>query len=264
MANLVWQNSLTIAFGNVTVGSFATASIGLLNTAPGPGHNFVITANNFTGSATFTGGFSPIPQTVPDDDGTAFGTLTFTPSSATSFSGTFNVPNSGLTSLSLTGTGVGGGGGGGSTGEAPGLVQSFRRELIPVNNVMTGAILLAYYDTTNFNDATDSSTYIFRAEDIIAERVPTIRRVILTYIDLGVVTIGVTLTGSNDNSAVVTASTTVSLGNATPTGALLTKFIDLELTAFRPQLTITRAFNAGPLQISTVMATGTIERQVTL
>ena len=142
------------------------------------------------------------------------------------------------------------------------MMQSFRRELVPV----TGAngIVLAYFNELNFNDTVDSRAYIFRAEDILADRVPTVRRVIVTYIDLGVATVTATINGVDDTGALVTAAATVTLGTVGATGRLLTAFFDMGISCFRPQLTLTQAPNGGPYQLSTAMITGTVEKGVTL
>lgn len=112
----------------------------------------------------------------------------------------------------------------------------------------------------SFNDSAQGSSYSFRKEEVSPSRVPTVRRVIITYRDLGTVAITLTLSGTNDSGAVTTiTSPSITLGNAAPTADILTKFIDLELTAFRPQLTINRAANAGPLSIVSVTLVGEVE-----
>jgi hypothetical protein len=208
---------------------------------------------------------------------TGSGIIKFSPTSAITFNATFTITFDRFSgdgrllqkdqqiNLSLvgTGTGSGGGGGGGATGEATGLVQAFRRELIPVKSVTAG-IVLAYFDETNFNDILDARTYIFKAQDILADRVPTTRRVVITYVDLGVATVRATITGVNDQGVLVTASAVVTLGTAGATRRLMTAFFDLAATCFRPQLTISQVANGGPFQLSTAMLTGQIETEVTL
>lgn len=116
------------------------------------------------------------------------------------------------------------------------------------------------FDMTNFNDATTGSSLAFRVEDIEPNRVPTVRRVILDYIDLGAANIIVTVTGTNDNGATVSsASVPVLLGGAAD-GQMKTKFVDLTLTAFRPQLSWTRAANAGPLSMVRAVMIGESEQ----
>jgi len=183
-------------------------------------------------------------------------TITFTYSTLDGFG---HVLASGLIlGASLTGTGITGG----ATGEAPGLVQSFRRELIPINGSVGS--LLAYFDSTTFNDPIDGSTYIYRAEDIVMSRVPTVRRVTLTYLDLGVATLAITITGANDLGALVTNTVTITIGNTIPTGLLLTAFADIVITCFRPQLSIFRAASGGPVQITAALISGTVETETTL
>lgn len=120
------------------------------------------------------------------------------------------------------------------------------------------------FNSTNFNDPLQGSSYSYRVEDVFPNRVPTVRRVALTYRDLGTATITLTLTGTDDNQTVQTASATVTIGNAVPTNVLMVKLVDIELTAFRPQLTISRAANGGPMSITRATMMGQVETQVTL
>jgi hypothetical protein len=43
-----------------------------------------------------------------------------------------------------------------------------------------------------------------------------------------------------------------------------TAFADLAVTGYRPQITLFRAADGGPIAISHVVATGTVEKEVTL
>lgn len=149
-----------------------------------------------------------------------------------------------------------------SGGEAPSLLQSFRQLLVPSQGT-TGKVL-SIYDSLSFDDALDGASYTFKAEDILADRVPTVRRVVITYIDLGVARLDVRLTGVNDAGVAQIATTTVTIGTVAATGNLLTAYADLSLTSYRPQLTLIRGIAVGPIAISTVLLTGTIEKQVTL
>lgn len=195
-------------------------------------------------------------------------TYKFTPTSTTTFLAveTINIDVSrnglpiGNTSqfINFTGTGTTAG----AAGEAPSLITSFRRELVPTTG--TTGIVLSYLNELNFNDAIDSRTYIFKAEDILADRVPTVRRVIITYVDLGVATVTATINGVDDSGALVTAAATVTLGTVGASGRLMTAFFDMGISCFRPQLTLSQAPNGGPFQLSTAMITGTVEKQVTL
>lgn len=275
--------SFTIAYGNVTVGTIAPAGFSLhfQITPPGTSEYIQIFTVNITGlgAAAYAVNPSIIGDTLADS--TLNGTLQFTPPSVGAFSASMSVtgkvfildPRTGnfifngnqttTHSLTISGTGIPAMGGGGGVGEAPGVLQSFRRELVPVNSQSAG-IVLAYFDETNFNDTIDPRVYIFRAEDIIADRVPTVRRVIITYVDLGVATVMATINGVDDTGVLVRASSTVVLGTVGATGLLMTAFFDMGISCFRPQLMLSQNANGGPFQLSTAMITGTIEKDVTL
>jgi hypothetical protein len=114
-----------------------------------------------------------------------------------------------------------------------------------------------------FNDATASGFYAFKMEEIIPGRVPTVRKIIVVYRDLGLATVGFFLTGTlftaPSGQQLVSNSTTVTLGTASKTGRLMTALVDLELTAMDMQLTINRAANAGPVSIVKIIMCGQVE-----
>lgn len=122
---------------------------------------------------------------------------------------------------------------------------------------------LAILDSTDFDDQVDTAYYSFRMEEVIPNRVPTVRRVVLQYRDLGLATITALLTATNDNGEVLAATKTNNIGNAQPTNTILTSFFDLQITGFRPQLAFTRNAGAGPLSIISVTMVGEVE-EVTL
>jgi hypothetical protein len=113
-------------------------------------------------------------------------------------------------------------------------------------------------------DLNTGSSLSFRVEDVLLGRVPTIRRVVFSYINTGVTTLTFTLTGTNDLGAVVTSSVNKTFGTAglsnLGTGPF-TAFVDINLTAFQPQLSITRASGANGFLITNVLIVGTIEDQ---
>jgi hypothetical protein len=123
----------------------------------------------------------------------------------------------------------------------------------------SGASYIGIFDPSSFDDPNNGSSYSYKIEDVIVGRVPTVRRVILVYKDLGPATITVQLSGTNDNNNIVTASVKAKLGTTGATGALLTAFADVTLTAFRPQLTLSRAAGGGPLSIISATLVGEIE-----
>lgn len=111
-----------------------------------------------------------------------------------------------------------------------------------------------------YNDAAVGSSLTFRVEDVEPNRVPTVRRVILDYLDYGVATITVRISASNDNGIVNTVSVPVIIGSVAAGGAIKTKFVDLTITGFRPQLAISRAANAGPMALVRVVMVGESEQ----
>jgi hypothetical protein len=144
-------------------------------------------------------------------------------------------------------------------GENGGVVANTWFLFDPTQNIASGLSYLGFYDTASFDDQLDGSSYSYRVEDIISHRVPTVNRLVLTYRDLGLATVTWTVTGTNDLLQVVSASVTVQLGNKIPTNALLTKFVDISLTAFRPQLSWSRQPNGGPLSLVAVEMRGEVE-----
>lgn len=144
-------------------------------------------------------------------------------------------------------------------GENGGLFGSNYFLFVPVQDISTKNCYFGFFDINSFDDTRDASTYSWRIEDVSVDRVPTINRVIFTYRDLGLAAITVTLSGVNDNNQVVSTSVQQQLGNVIPTKALLTVFVDIELSAFRPQLSVTRAAGAGPVAIIGVTLRGEVE-----
>jgi hypothetical protein len=144
--------------------------------------------------------------------------------------------------------------------------QSLGLTYFPVEAVVGGAPAIGTFDTVvssgGFNDAVQGSTYSYRQEDVEPNRVPTVRRVIVTYRDLGAATMTVTVNAINDNGANVTASKTQAIGGVNP-GALCVSFFDLVVTGFHPQLTISRAANGGPISWTRAVMVGESE-EVTL
>lgn len=134
--------------------------------------------------------------------------------------------------------------------------------LIPSKSVVGGLCYLGIYDVTSLDDEKDGSLYNYRIEDIIPDQTPTVNRVILTYRDLGPAKLTVSVTSSNDNGEFIRAATEVQIGNKVPTFGLLTRFVDIQLTGFRPQLSITRKAGDGPLSIVAVTMKGECEEEI--
>lgn len=134
---------------------------------------------------------------------------------------------------------------------------------VPTASADFSQFYIGFFDVTSFDDANDGSFYAYRVEDVDVCRVPTVRRVLLVYRDVGVGTITVSVRGVNDNDAIVSVSSKQVLGTKAATGALLTQLVDLTLTCFRPQITISRDAGAGPISIISATMVGTVE-EVTL
>jgi hypothetical protein len=152
-----------------------------------------------------------------------------------------------------------------------GVSQLARVSLIPMMNLGTGqAGHYAFDPLFGFNDPSNPSVYSFRVEDVITGRTPNIINIILSYRDLGRVTVTFSLSGTQDDQIVnavtmpstqLGATVTHVLGNVVPTNKILTKFIAIQLTAQNLQLTITRRANAGPLSITKLVMCGKVENQ---
>jgi IPT/TIG domain-containing protein len=133
--------------------------------------------------------------------------------------------------------------------------------LIPAEDA-NGAAVIWTLDPTNFNDAFSNSFYRWKVEDVIAGRIPTISRVIISYRDLGLATINVTLNGTNDQGQAVSNTVPVIIGNIVPLGIILTTLVGISLSAQNLQLSISRDANAGPVSITKVRMEGRVETTV--
>lgn len=130
---------------------------------------------------------------------------------------------------------------------------------IPTQSSDQGSIYVGIFDITDFDDDQDGSTYFYRAEDIAPGRVPTVRRVLLLYRDLGIATLTVILRGTNDDGSLITVTKTEKIGTTNATGLILQRFVDITLTASRPQLGYSRAPNGGPVSIISATIFGEVE-----
>jgi hypothetical protein len=145
-------------------------------------------------------------------------------------------------------------------GENGGFAITSYITLVPVQDAATGVCYFAIWDATNFDDPNDGSFYAYREEDVIVGRYPTVRRVILVYRDLGLASLVVTVSGTNDSNQVVSSSATVPLGNAIPTQELLTAFADIGISCYRPQLSLRRFPGGGPVSIISATLVGEVEQ----
>lgn len=147
-------------------------------------------------------------------------------------------------------------------GENGGISATVQFLLIPMQDSYSAIQSVGIFDPTKFNDDTLPSSLSFKAEDIVPGRVPTVRRVVLTYRDFGPATITMFITVSSLNGVVQSMSSgPIQLGNTNPTFTLLTKLVDMTITGFRPQLSIFRDKNAGPVSIVQAVMLGMVERQ---
>ena len=152
---------------------------------------------------------------------------------------------------------------GGPIGENGGVFATSWFLFFPMTDLMTGRTFFGILDVESFDDIFDGSSYSYRVEDIGIERVPTVRRVLLVYRDLGLATVTVKLEGTNDNREVVSKSVQKQIGNSIPTRKLLSALVDVQLTCFRPQLTVSRVARGGPFSIISASMVGEAE-EVTL
>lgn len=173
-------------------------------------------------------------------------------------------------------TGGGGGGGGGTSGGgSPGTPSGGRSGippgenggvsannyvlLVPVQNAISGLSYFGFYDVSNLNDTDDGSYYNYRTEDVSINRVPTVRRVAINYMDFGPLKLTITINATNDLQQNISRSVTIQLGNKVATGIMMTKLVDIELTGFQPQLEIVRNAGDGQMSIVSVTLYGEVE-----
>lgn len=173
-----------------------------------------------------------------------------------------NIGTGGREGGGVPGTVTGSSGGGGlPVNENGGVFGTTWYLFVPVQAVIGGLCYVGFYDIASHNDPVDGFHYAYRIEDVIPDQTPTVNRVILTYRDLGLAKLTFTLRASNDDGEVISATTEVQIGNAIPTGALLTRQVNISITGFRPQLTITRNANDGPACIVAITMKGECEEE---
>jgi hypothetical protein len=114
-------------------------------------------------------------------------------------------------------------------------------------------------DPTNFDDQANGSTYSWKVEDVIAGRQPTINRVIISYRDLGVATITVTLSGNDDSGNALSINQVATIGTVAGSKKILSVVLGLALTAQNLQLNVTRPPAGGPVSITKVRMEGKVE-----
>lgn len=145
-----------------------------------------------------------------------------------------------------------------------GVSQTARTVLMPMLNPLNGSCSLWAFDPlSGFNDLVNPSIHNYKVEEVLTGRVPTVRRLIVTYRDLGVCTPIFMLTGTLNGQVV--SNTTIPnayiFGTQKATNKLFTQLIDLTLTAQNLQCTVIRPAGAGPLSIVTLKLVGQLEDQ---
>jgi hypothetical protein len=148
-----------------------------------------------------------------------------------------------------------------------GVATTSRLTLFPMVDAVSGRVGFYAFDPSNgFDDPYAGSFYSFKVEDVVPGRVPTIRKIIASYTDLGVATATFSLSGTlfmaPSTQQIVTASTSVQIGTSAFTGRIMTTLIDLSITGMNLQLTITRAARGGPLSFTKIILCGNVERQL--
>lgn len=149
-----------------------------------------------------------------------------------------------------------------------GISQLASIAMMPMQNAATGVCALYAFDPLfGFNDPVSGSSHTFKIEEIQHGRTPTVKGLILTYRNLGVVTVTFTIAGNNDAGEPSSASLTATIGSVTPTNKLITTVFNSQSVAstfpisiMNPQLTMFRAPNAGPLSITKITLYGRVER----
>jgi hypothetical protein len=114
-------------------------------------------------------------------------------------------------------------------------------------------------DPTNFDDQANGSTYSWKVEDVIAGRQPTINRVVISYRDLGVATITVTLSGNDDSGNPVSDQATITIGTVAATKKILSVLVGISQSGMNLQLNVTRPPAGGPVSITKVRMEGKVE-----
>jgi hypothetical protein len=138
--------------------------------------------------------------------------------------------------------------------------------LFPMQNSQTGQVGYYAFDPgRGFNDPINPSMYKFKVEQVLPGRIPTVSRIILTYRDLGPLTVTFALSGTTDQGQIVGngnpsgSSITINIGNQNATGVLMTTVQGLSLSAQNLQLSINRVAGAGAISFAQIVLCGRIE-----
>lgn len=131
-----------------------------------------------------------------------------------------------------------------------------------VNNIRRFAFFA--YDTTDF-DCEEDCVYNFKMEDVKIGRVCDIHKVYFQYRDIGKVTMTWTVSAyllnrTTGKESFPSKSKTVTVGGLSD-NKIHSKFVDLKITGERPQLSLLRKANNGPLAIITAMFVGNMSEE---
>ena len=143
-----------------------------------------------------------------------------------------------------------------------GVSSNSRIAAYPMINAITGAAgLYAFDPSTGYNDLANPSNYFYRMEEIIPGKTPTVNHIVVSYRDLGLVTVTFNITATNDLQQVISNTTgPLVLGNKVATGRIMCRNdIGLTITGQNIQLSWTRAPGAGSLSIIKVIMFGRVE-----
>lgn len=148
----------------------------------------------------------------------------------------------------------------GPLGGQPSLITStgglfgFNNALIvPFFDIRTNLSYFVVYDPTDFNCEEDC-LYKFRLESGEPGKEIDVVKIFLEYRDLGPVKFNVIVTATQYNKAkreekIQRVSVPVSVGNKNPDNKIHSYYVDLKVIGERPQLSIFRKADAGPLSI---------------
>jgi hypothetical protein len=137
-----------------------------------------------------------------------------------------------------------------------GVAQAF----YPCQSLLDGSTWYYTFDPTQgFNDPNSPSQYFWRTEQMKAYRNPTIHNLLVTYRDLGPVTVTFTIAGGDDNGNPISQSAPVTWGNNPSTKKLYTTQVNILFTGQNPQLSVLRQPGAGCLSIVSVVMSGECE-----
>jgi len=142
-------------------------------------------------------------------------------------------------------------------------------DLYPMVDLNGNAYFYTFDPTQGYDDIYAASTHFFRVEDAQPYRVPTIRWVTLTYINLGICNLTLTITyctivpdeklgteAPQINSQTVKAI----IGSATNLKSIMTQRIAFPvISGMNFQLSIVRPAGGGPLSLTKVTIAGTVE-----